>query len=111
MALNGAADLNGVKFQTYNAATARLAKLAGAIPVQIEAAELSQALATGVAVRVECYAGYKSEETPRHFHIGERRVEVVEVLDTWLTPEHGHYKVKGSDDATYVLRHDAASGA
>jgi TRAP-type C4-dicarboxylate transport system substrate-binding protein len=44
-----ASDLKGVKFRAYNAATARLAELTGAVPVQIEAAELSQALATGVA--------------------------------------------------------------
>lgn len=43
------ADLKGLKFRAYNAATARLAELAGMVPVQIEAAELSQALATGVA--------------------------------------------------------------
>lgn len=43
------ADLKGVKFRAYNAATARLAELAQMQPVQIEAAELSQALATGVA--------------------------------------------------------------
>ncbi len=42
-----AADLNGVKFRAYNAATARIAELAGMVPVQIEAAELSRALATG----------------------------------------------------------------
>lgn len=42
------ADLAGVKFRAYNAATARIAELAGMAPVQIEAAELSQALATGV---------------------------------------------------------------
>lgn len=42
-------DLAGVKFRAYNATTARMAELTGAIPVQIEAAELSQALATGVA--------------------------------------------------------------
>jgi len=42
-------DLEGLKFRAYNAATARLAELAGMQPVQIEAAELSQALATGVA--------------------------------------------------------------
>lgn len=47
--VNSAADLKGVKFRAYNAATARIAELAGMIPVQIEAAELSQALATGVA--------------------------------------------------------------
>ncbi len=47
--INSAADLKGVKFRAYNAATARLAELAEMQPVQIEAAELSQALATGVA--------------------------------------------------------------
>ena len=47
--LNAAADLAGVKFRSYNSATARMAELMGAVPVQIEAAELSQALATGVA--------------------------------------------------------------
>jgi TRAP-type C4-dicarboxylate transport system substrate-binding protein len=47
--VNAAADLRGVKFRAYNAATAKLAELTGAVPVQIEAAELSQALATGVA--------------------------------------------------------------
>lgn len=47
--VGGVADLEGVKFRAYNAATARLAELAKMQPVQIEAAELSQALATGVA--------------------------------------------------------------
>ncbi|MEI4470489.1 TRAP transporter substrate-binding protein [Frigidibacter sp. MR17.24] len=47
--VNSAADLKGVKFRAYNAATAKIAELAGMVPVQIEAAELSQALATGVA--------------------------------------------------------------
>ena len=47
--INSAADFQGIKFRAYNVATARIAELAGMIPVQIEAAELSQALATGVA--------------------------------------------------------------
>ena len=47
--VNSAADMAGVKFRAYNAATARIAELGGMTPVQIEAAELSQALATGVA--------------------------------------------------------------
>lgn len=47
--VTSAADMAGVKFRAYNAATARIAELAGMLPVQIEAAELSQALATGVA--------------------------------------------------------------
>jgi len=48
-AVDSAADMKGIKFRAYNAATARIAELSGMAPVQIEAAELSQALATGVA--------------------------------------------------------------
>lgn len=47
--INSVEDMAGLKFRAYNAATARLAELANMVPVQIEAAELSQALATGVA--------------------------------------------------------------
>ncbi len=43
------ADTQGIKFRSYNSATATFAQELGMIPVQIEAAELSQALATGVA--------------------------------------------------------------
>jgi len=47
--VGSSADTKGVKFRSYNAATATFAKELGMTPVQIEAAELSQALATGVA--------------------------------------------------------------
>lgn len=46
--LNSVADMKGLKFRAYNAGTSRIAELAGAQPVTIQAAELSQALATGV---------------------------------------------------------------
>ena len=47
--VNSVADMEGAKFRAYNAATARLAELMGAVPTKIEAAEISQAFATGVA--------------------------------------------------------------
>ncbi len=47
--VNSVADMKGIKFRSYNTATARLAELTGMLPVQIEAAEISQAFATGVA--------------------------------------------------------------
>lgn len=47
--VNSVADMQGIKFRSYNSATARLAELTGMLPVQIEAAEISQAFATGVA--------------------------------------------------------------
>ncbi|MBN9672004.1 TRAP transporter substrate-binding protein [Roseibium aggregatum] len=42
-------DMKGVKFRSYSNATSRLAELTGMLPVTIEAAEISQAFATGVA--------------------------------------------------------------
>lgn len=47
-AVTDMAEIRGMKFRSYNATTARIAEMAGMIPVQIEAAEMSQALATGV---------------------------------------------------------------
>lgn len=46
--VNSSEDTQGVKFRSYNTATATFAEELGMIPVQVEAAELSQALATGV---------------------------------------------------------------
>ena len=42
------ADLRGIKWRAYSPATAKIAELIGAQPVQIQQAELSQAMATGV---------------------------------------------------------------
>ncbi|MFL5398921.1 MAG: hypothetical protein ACJ79P_13570, partial [Myxococcales bacterium] len=60
-------------------------------------------------VQVVCYSGYRGEETPRRFQIGDRRVEVVEVIDRWLGPDHRYFKLKGDDGGQYILRHDEPS--
>ena len=46
--INSAADLKGIKWRAYSPSTARIAELVGAQPVTVQAAEFSQALATGV---------------------------------------------------------------
>jgi TRAP-type transport system periplasmic protein len=46
--LNSAADMKGLKWRAYSPATSRIAELVGAQPVTVQAAELSQAMATGV---------------------------------------------------------------
>jgi TRAP-type C4-dicarboxylate transport system substrate-binding protein len=46
--LNGADDMKGLKWRAYSPATAKIAELVGAQPVTVQAAEVSQALATGV---------------------------------------------------------------
>jgi hypothetical protein len=59
-----------------------------------------------LSIRVDCHAGYRGEETPRRFFIGEREIEVIEIVDRWLAPDHRYFKVKGDDGDFYVLRHD-----
>jgi TRAP-type transport system periplasmic protein len=66
------ADMRGLKWRAYSPATAKIAELIGAQPVTIQAAELSQALATGV---VESYmssgaTGYDSKtyESIKYFY-------------------------------------------
>jgi TRAP-type C4-dicarboxylate transport system substrate-binding protein len=70
--INSVADLRGIKWRAYSPATGKIAELIGAQPVTIQAAELSQALATGV---VESYmssgsTGYDSKtyESLKFFH-------------------------------------------
>jgi hypothetical protein len=58
-------------------------------------------------IGVECYAGYRGEETPRLLRIGEREVVVVDVLDRWLAPDHRYFKLRGNDGGTYIVRHDS----
>ena len=61
-------------------------------------------------LKVDCYAGYRGEQEPRAFALGERRLEVMSILDRWLAPDHRYFKVAASDGDTYVLRHDEESG-
>jgi hypothetical protein len=58
-------------------------------------------------IRVDCYSGYRGDETPRRFWLEERLVEIKEVVDRWLGPEYRYFKVLGDDDSTYILRQDS----
>jgi TRAP-type C4-dicarboxylate transport system substrate-binding protein len=66
--LAAGADLKGMKWRAYSPATARIAELLGAQPVTVQAAELSQAMATGV---VESYmsSGSTGFDTKTYEHL------------------------------------------
>lgn len=57
-------------------------------------------------IRTECYAGYRGEQEPLRFFLGEREVTVLEIMDRWLAPTHRYFKVRGNDHGTYILRYD-----
>jgi hypothetical protein len=63
-----------------------------------------------LAVTVECHAGHRGEERPRVVVLGDRRIDVVDVLDAWLAPDHRYFKLRGDDGNTYLVRHDEHSG-
>lgn len=60
-------------------------------------------------IKVACYAGYRGEETPRCIWLGDRKIEVKEIQDRWLAPNHRYFKIIGDDNAVYILRHDSKS--
>ena len=66
------ADLRGIKWRAYSPATAKIAELVGAQPVQIQQAELSAAMATGVieAFMTSGSTGYdtKTYESIKNFY-------------------------------------------
>ena len=59
-------------------------------------------------IRVECYAGYKADERPQRFAIGDRSFDVREVDDQWYSPGAKYFRVLADDGNFYVLRHDEA---
>ena len=63
------------------------------------------------AVRVDCYAGHRAEESPRRFFLGKREITVTEIIDRWLDPAHSYFKVRGDDHGIYILRYTQHSGS
>ncbi len=57
-------------------------------------------------IKVECYSGYRGEETPRFILMQSRKIEVKNISDRWLAPDHRYFKCIGDDQATYIIRHD-----
>jgi hypothetical protein len=60
-------------------------------------------------VEVEAYAAYKADERPLRFRSGERKYEVVELLDKWYGPADTWFKVLADDGGLYILKVDANS--
>ncbi|MFM2119077.1 MAG: hypothetical protein RL722_545 [Pseudomonadota bacterium] len=66
--LASAADLKGMKWRAYSPATSRIAELVGAQPVTVQAAEVSQAFATGVTESMMS-SGSTGADAKLHEHV------------------------------------------
>ena len=63
-----------------------------------------------MAIRVESYAGFRGEQEPRAFWLGERRLDVHEIVDRWIGPDQRWFKVRADDGDLYILRYDELPG-
>ena len=63
-------------------------------------------------IKVITYSGRRGEESPRAFFLGEEKIEVVEIIRTWLEEtidtrvRMRYFTVTGSDGLKHTLAHD-----
>lgn len=57
-------------------------------------------------VEVESHSGYRGEEYPKAFRFGDKRYQIVEILDRWYQPDASFFKVLCEDSSRYILRRD-----
>jgi hypothetical protein len=58
---------------------------------QLESAEAGVSLR--MTIRVECYAGYRGEQEPIAFWLGDRRLAVQAIVDRWFAPTRRWFRV------------------
>ncbi len=98
--VNSAADLKGSKWRAYSPSTSRIAELVGAQPVTVQAAELSQALATGV-VEANMTSGATGVDSKLYEHL-----KFYYDVQAWL-PKNAVIVNKKAFDALDKLTQDA----
>ena len=57
-------------------------------------------------IAVETYSGYKADERPVAFALGNKKYRVVDLIDRWYDPSCDYFKVKAADGGVYILRRD-----
>jgi hypothetical protein len=63
-----------------------------------------------VEVETAAVVDPSGEPLPSRFRLGRRSIAVVEILDRWPGTDHAYVKLRGSDGATYILRHTRPNG-
>ena len=55
-------------------------------------------------IKVIAYSGFKANERPLYFILGQQKMEVKEVLDRWYGQEHDYFKVLADNRREYLLK-------
>ena len=59
-------------------------------------------------IDVVCHAGYKGDERPIRFRLGNTDYFVEEIVDQWYGPDDAYFKVRVGDGGVYTLRRSLA---
>ena len=57
-------------------------------------------------IKVECYSGYRGDESPRTIVMGGNRLAVKEIIDMWIGENHRYFKVICENHGQYLIRLD-----
>ena len=55
---------------------------------------------------VTAYSGYKTNERPKSFLVDEDWYDIASIEDRWLEPDFEYFKVRTTDQKTYLLRYE-----
>ncbi len=66
-----------------------------------------------IPVKVECHSGYKADEYPKCYYLGDIRYDITEITDHWYQsdrdpdwPESDYFKVRTASDSQFILKHE-----
>ena len=55
-------------------------------------------------IQIEPHADLRAP--PRSLFRGERRIDIIEIMDQWYGPDYRYVKVRGHDNSVYIIRFD-----
>ena len=55
-------------------------------------------------IEVRSYSGYKANERPLSFELGERNFQVKRIVERWFGEDHDYFKVLADDGGVYLLK-------
>ena len=56
--------------------------------------------------RMRIQVEHHADLPPRSLYRGERRIDIIEIMDQWYGPGYRYVKVRGHDNSVYILRFD-----
>jgi hypothetical protein len=55
-------------------------------------------------IQIEPHADLRA--APRSLFRGERRIDIIEIMDQWYGPDYRYVKLRAHDNSVYIIRFD-----